>query len=372
MWKLFQEEFRKIASRKIVWIGLFLLLAFVRYRLGAELKGYSVTINGENIYGVEALEKDKEIAAQYAGPLTEETVQIIYDRYGFYHYDMSTEESKGNFCSQFITERMTNLNQTGGENPEEIRFYQGEEWEINAAPLLEGDIWFDYVKGWSDLREIYCIVIIWGMAILFIVGLSPVFSEEYTLRTADILLTTQRGKKGLIWIKMAAALSFTWIIFTMVTFYVWAIYLKVFGTQGLDASPILIGAGSASFGYHTETIRGFFLLSFGLGIAGFLLMTGMVLAASALCKNAFLTVVLSLAVFLFPVVWIKVLGPMWIFGITLSKAMNHFMVSMPVYLLTHWGFAFTKKQIAIHMVIALAVGTISVVLGYRSYRDYQR
>lgn len=372
MWKLFQEELRKIASRKILWIGLFLLLAFVRYRLGAELKTYSVTINGKNIYGIEALEKDKEIAAQYAGPLTEETVQKIYDRYGFYYHDLNTEEPKGNFCSQFITERMTNLNQLGDENPEKIRFYQGEEWEINAAPLLEGDIWFDYVKGWGDLRETYGILIIWGMAILFIVGLSPVFSEEYTLRTADILLTTQRGKKGLIWIKMAAAFSFILIIFTAVTFYVWAIYIKVFGTQGLDASPILIGAGSAQFGYHTETIKGFFLLSFGLGIVGFLLLAGMVLAASALCKNAFMTVVVSLAVFLFPVVWIKALGPMWILGITLSKAMNHFMVSMPVYLLTHWGFLFTKKQIVIHMAIALAAGIISVILGYRSYRDYQR
>lgn len=372
MWKLFQEEFRKIASRKIVWIGLFLLLAFVRYRLGTELKVYSVTINGKNIYGMEAVEEDKKIAAQYAGPLTEETVQKIYDRYGFYYYDMNTGEPKGNFCSQFITERMTNLNQIGGDNPEEIRFYQGEEREINAAPLLEGDLWFDYVKGWSDLKETYGILIVWGLAIVFLVGLSPVFSEEYTLRTADILLTTQRGKKSLIWIKMAAALSFTLIIFTAVTFYVWAIYLKVFGTQGLDASPILIGAGSASFGYHTETIKGFFLLSFGLGIAGFLLMTGMVLAASALCKNAFMTVVISLAVFLFPVVWIKAIGPMWMFGITLFKAVNHFMVSMPVYLLTQWGFAFTKKQIAIHMAIALAVGIISVILGYRSYRDYQR
>ena len=33
MWKIFQEEFYKIASRKIVWIGLFCLLAFVRYQL---------------------------------------------------------------------------------------------------------------------------------------------------------------------------------------------------------------------------------------------------------------------------------------------------------------------------------------------------
>ncbi len=372
MWKLFQEEFRKIASKKIIWIGLLFLLAFVRYRLGAVQSDYSVTINGENIYGKEAIEKDKELAAEYAGPLTEETVQKIYDRYGFSYRDMETGKMTGNFCSQFITQWMTNVREAGEENPEEIRFYEGKEWEMNAAPLLKGDTWFDYVYGWSDLREIYGIMVIWGLAVLIIIGLSPVFSEEYTLKTADILLTTRRGKKSGIWIKMAAALCFALIVFAAVTFYVWAIYLKVFGTQGLDASPFLIGAGTPAFGYCPNTIKGFFLFSFALGMAGFLLLTGMVLAASALCKNAFITVIVSLAVFLFPVVWVKILGPMRVFGITMTKNVTHFMVSMPVYLPMHWGFAFSERQIIVHLAIALAVGILCVVLGYRGYRNYQR
>lgn len=372
MWKLYQEELRKIASRKIIWIGLFFLLAFVRYRLGAVQNDYSVTINGENIYGKAAIEKDKELTAQYAGILTEETVEKIYDRYGFSYRDVETGNLIGNFCSQFITERMTNVREVGEENPEEIQFYQGQEWEMNAAGLLKGNIWFDYVYGWSDLRETYGIVVIWGLAILFIVGLSPVFSEEYTLRTADILLTTRKGKKSGIWIKMAASFSFTLIIFSAVTFYVWAIYLKVFGTQGLDASPFLIGAGTPARGYSPDTIREFFLFVFCLGMLGFLLLAGMVLAASALCKNAFITVLVSLAVFLFPVVWFNALGPMFIFGVTMTKAVTHFMVSMPAYLTVNWGFAFTGKQIILHIVIALAVGIFSVALGYRGYRDYQR
>lgn len=220
MWKLFREEFCKIASRKIVWLGLFFLLAFVRYRLESIQNEYFVTINGENIYGKEAIAMDQELTAQYAGPLTEETVQKIYDRYGFFYCDADTGEWKGNFCSRYITRHMTNMNQVGEENQEKIQFLQGEEWERNAAPLLKGNLRFDYVSGWADLKEIYGMFVIWGLSILFIIGLSPVFSEEYTLRTADILLTTRRGKKSGIWIKMAAALCFTLVIFLAVTSYV--------------------------------------------------------------------------------------------------------------------------------------------------------
>lgn len=370
MWKIFQEEFYKIASGKAVWIGLFLLLVFVRFRLGTIQKEYGVTVDGQNFYGAEAIQKDKEIAAQYAGPLTEEKMQQIYERYGFYYYDPEKDGFVGNFCNKFITERMTNFNWTNG-TIEEIQFYEGEEWENNAAPYLKGNYQFDYIEGWADLQETYGMIVIEGLAILFIIALSPVFAEEYTLKTADILLTTRRGKNGGIWMKAAAALCFVLIIYCAVTLYVWGIYLKVFGTQGLSASPVFIGVYHNHGAYFPSTISHFFLMVFGLGLAGFLLLTCMALAASALCKNAFMAVVVSLALFFVPLVWLKILGPMRIFGITVTKEVTHFMVSMPFYLPLTWGFAFTGRQIVIHLAIAVLVGAAGMALGYRKYRDYQ-
>lgn len=369
MWKIFEEEFRKIASRKVIWIGLFLLLAFVRFRLGAIQNDYSVMIDGQVFHGKEAIEKDKELAAGYAGPLTEEKMWEIYEKYGFFYYDTDTGERRGNFCNQFMTETMTDFDQIGGDDPEQLRFWQGQEWENNVEPLLKGDVQFDYVYGWDDLWETYGIVVILGLAVLFIIGLSPVFAEEYTLKTADILLTTQRGKKSGIWMKAAAAVCFALTVYCAAALYVWGIYLKVFGTQGLDASPRLIGRGW--YGYCPSTIGGFFFILFGTGIAGTLLLVCMVLAASALCKNAFLAVVLSLALFLIPVVWVKVFAYMWIFGMTMTRMVTTFMVSMPFYLCLQWGFEFSGKQIVLHLLIAAAVGAGSVIFGYRKYRGYQ-
>ena len=203
MWKIFQEEFYKIASKKIVWIGLFCLLGFVRYRLAMVVDEYTMTTGRETICGKEAIAKDQELTAQYAGPLTEEKVQTIYEKYGFFYINSETGEQNGNYCSRFITERMTNSRQLEEPALDDIQFYQGSDWENNAAYLLEDGLRFDYVYGWDDLAETYGIMVIFCLSALFMIGLSSVFSEEYSLKTADILLTTRRGKGGGIWMKAA-------------------------------------------------------------------------------------------------------------------------------------------------------------------------
>lgn len=370
MWKIFREEFCKIASGRLVWIALFCLLFFVRYRLGMVQDEYFMTTGKETFYGKEAIQKDQELTAKYAGPLTEEKVRNIYEQYGFYYLNRDTGEKKGNYCSRFITERMTNSRQLDEPALEDIQFYQGKDWENNAAPLLKDGLRFDYVYGWDDLAETYGMLMIYGLSVIFIIGLSPVFSEEYSLKTADILLTTRRGKGSGIWMKAAAAFGFTVTVFLASTLYVWAVYLKIFGTQGLDASSVMIQWGNP-WGYCPDTVGGFLLYQFCMGLAGTILLTAVVLAVSALCRNAFLTVILSLVLYLIPVVWMKVLGPMRIFGVLLTKAVSHFMTSMPIYLPVTWDFAFPADQVAVHLVIALAVGTVSVWLGYRRYRGYQ-
>ncbi len=371
MWKIFQEEFYKIASRKVIWIGLFLLLAFITYRLWRENNAYSMTIDGKQIYGQEAIQKDKELAAHYAGPVTEDMLWEIYEKYGFFCYDPETRERMGNFCSQFMTEHMTNFNQIPLEEstPENIRFYEGWDWERNVGGLVEKAPRFDYVYGWDDLRETYGIMTVTVIAVLLIIGLAPVFAEEYSLKTADILLTTPRGKGSGIWMKAAASLSFSLAVYCGSTLYVWGLYLKVFGTQGLNASPLLIGGGY--YGYCPSSISGFFLFQFALGLAGIVLLSCMVLAASALCKNTFLSVVVSLTVFLLPVIWLKIFAAMGVFSVTLRKALTHFNVSLPFYLITNWGFDFPLKDIWLHLFIAAAAGTASIVAGYRKYRGYQ-
>lgn len=371
MWKIWKEELYKLASRRILWIGLFLLAGFMGMRLLSERRNYTITIGQQTYTGQEAIEKDRQITAEYAGILTFETVEKIYDRFGFYYYNARTDSYIGNFANQFITYKMTNFNQTEEISPEEIHFLAEEEWEQNAAPLLNGTVWFDYTYGWNDFREIFCILTVAALLLLFIIGISPVFSEEYTYQTADILLTCRRGRKSGIWLKMSAAVFLAAAVYAVSALYLFVLYAAVYGTQGLDASCVLINVPVS--GYHPEKISGFFLYSFLLGLSAVLLVTFMTLAVSACCKNAFLTVILSLALFFLPYVWMNVLSPMLapLLGWNIIKAVSHFIVSMPFYLSVSWGFAFSEREILLHMLTAAATGCFCAVSGYYKYRNYQ-
>lgn len=370
MWKIWKEEIYKIASRKIIWCGILVLLAFLTFRLWTIQQDYAVTIDGQTYYGKTAIKKDQELAKEYAGPLTEEKVRAIYDRFGFYYYDEKIDNFRGNFCNKYITEKMTNYRQLSGDNPDEIQFMEGEEWENNAAPLLKGDVQFDYVYGWDDMVETYGITMMLMLSVILIIGLSPVFAEEYTLRTADILLTTRRGKKSAIWMKISAAVFFAAAVYCLASLYIWLAYRYVFGTQGLDASTVLCGA-LPYHGTYPKEIGAFFIFIFVLGVAGIILLSAVVLAVSAICRNSFMAVVVSMIVFVIPVAWIKIFSPMWILGRKGTMLVNHFMLSQPVYLPLGWGFSFPEDVTVMHLLIALTVTVVCITAGYHKYRNYQ-
>lgn len=369
MWKIWKEELYKIASRKLIWLGVAALLAFVTFRLYAERDAYSTFIGGIVFHGQEAIERDQALAAAWAGPLTEEKIRQIYEKYGFYYYVESQDDPVGNYCSRFVTEHFTNYMQTGGENPEEIQFYSGGDWERNAAPLLERQVWFDYVYGWCDFAEMYIFVLI-GIFIILIIALSPAFSEEYRWKTADILLTTRRGKQSGIWIKILASLFFAAVLVAAVSIFLGALYFSVYGAQGLDASAVFLNF-TTFYGYCPESIAGCLIFSLGLGLTGAAVLTGMVLGISALCRSAFPTVLISLAMFLFPLLWMKVFVRMGIFGMAVTTKITHFMTSMPFYLPVSTGFALSAGQIAMHLLMSLTVGIAGGILGYYKYRGYQ-
>lgn len=369
MWNIWKEEVCKILSRRLIWIGLFVLAAFLTLRLVTEQGHYSASIDGNTYFGQEALEKDKQLAAQYAGILTEETVHRIYENFGFAYYNEQNILT-GNFCSRFITEKMTDFNQTEGNDPDSIHFLEGDSWKQYTEPYLDGSVWFDYAYGWNDLKEMVPFMAA-GLFVLFIIGLSPVFSEEYSCKTADILLTTSRGKKSCIFLKMLAALSVTGVLYVLSAGYLWILYLATFGTQGLDASSVLIGIPAG--GFTPDSIGGFFIYAFVLGLASLVLLCCMTLAVSALNRNAFAAVILSTVLFFAPFAWTRIgiatLAPL--LGLHLTKAVTYLACSMPFLLSMQWGFAFTRSQELIQFAIALAAGCICTGLAYYRFRNYQ-
>lgn len=365
MWTIWKEELYKIISRKIIWLSLFLLLAFATTRLYNERFHYTTTIEGTVYHGKEAIQKDQALASRYSGLLTEETVAQIYKDYGFFYYD-AKGNAIGNYLNRFVTEEFTNFRQTDGNNLDEIHFYEGSDWENNSAYLLKNNVRFDYVYGWNDFAEMYILIIL-ALFVILILSLSPVFAEEYQLKTADLLRTTRRGRGSGIWMKLLAAACFAVALTCAVSAYMWGIYLAVYGVQGLNASSLLLNFATG-FGYCPESVLGFFLYITCLGIIGSLLLTGIVTGISALCQSSFLALLFTLSGYLFPVLWVKLLGYMFPLNIVLTRSINHFMTSMPVYLPMSTGFGFSVNQMLLHLSIAFVVGVAGMFVGYYRYR----
>ncbi len=307
MLTIWKEELYKIKSRKIIWFGVFLLLAFATIRLYNECYHYTTSIDGSVYHGREAIRRDKALASRCSGLLSEDTIAQIYKDYGFFYYD-ANGNAIGNYLNRFVTEEFTNFRQTDGNTLDEIHFREGADWEHNCAYLLENEVRFDYVYGWNDFAEMYVLVIL-SLFVILILGLSPVFAEEYQLRTADILRTTRRGKASGIWMKILASACFAVALTLGACAYLWGLYYVVYGAQGLNASAVLLNFATP-FGYCPESVLGFFLYITGLGVLGSLLLTGIVTGISAVCRTPFLALILSLSGYLFPLVWVKILGQM--------------------------------------------------------------
>lgn len=260
--------------------------------------------------------------------------------------------------------------QTSGTSLDEIHFLEGDDWEHNVKPYLENRVSFGYISGWDDFTEIYMMVLI-SLYVILLVGLSPVFAEEYTLKTADILRTTKRGRGSGIWMKISAACVFALLFTALASIYVFVIYLSVYGTQGLNSSAVLLNFASF-YGYCPESVKGFLIFMAALGLCGTLLLTGITFGFSSACRNSFLALVLSVSAFFIPVLWVKVMVPLFMgsLGPSITRVITHFMTSMPIYLPMSPGFAFSGKQLAAHFAIAFLAGTIGIMYGYWRYRDY--
>ena len=110
--RLFRMEFYKIAARPAMGVVYLLMAAFFLLVFYQEADGVRTEIDGVVYQGLEAVAKDRELAKEYEGVFTMEKAEEIVQRFGFSGYLMGKDMEylnlrEGNFCSQFVTDKMT-------------------------------------------------------------------------------------------------------------------------------------------------------------------------------------------------------------------------------------------------------------------------
>ncbi len=290
MIRLIRFEFEKIFNRKTVYAAI----AFIAIMGGAICTGRGargqIVLNSDGSYleGREAIERDKEIAAEYEGILTEEKVEEILET-----YRPDTEDGGFWLVNNIYNTLSSHWGEADGS-------YDGRDI-LSAFPDYRDDrpMVLGYNEGWLGFLEtgMYMMVFIGA---LLVIGLSPVFSEEYTRGTDALILTSRHGKRKCAWAKIIASYLFTLLTVGSCLLFQSFVYWQSFGFDG--------GGASVQLNNHfTLTGVPYFLTNMGaagyglvLWAGGSLILTAFVLLLSAICRSAFVTVIAALACYIIP------------------------------------------------------------------------
>lgn len=309
---MFKTEFIRIFSRKIALLALILpvILLLIYCNLGMYSSEYLID-NGVIYQQGDAVRRDKEIAAEFSGPMTAETVRAIWEKYGppiAYNTPNKSDEylrqaaedgGSDNSCNRLVA-RLFCVEITD-EYGNAVYVLKD---DLSENPYLQGDFYFGYTgKGWSGFREFFIMVSVMS-GLVVIISLSPTFSEDYAFRTADVFLSTVKGRFYLWKARLLAGCCFAaiyyWILGALLFIDLWVFY----GLDGLWVSGHFTGQYlfmEPGAPLWKEVV----ILYLGCWLA-VLVLTGVVTAVSALCRNSFRSLIWSIGLYFGPYIVVRV------------------------------------------------------------------
>lgn len=368
--RLFKMELYKLHAGRFLYVSLALLVAFFLFYVWTWIDQTTVQ-EGDTLYtGFEAVARNKEIVKQYEGPFTRETAEQIIADYGFSGYIGENRMREGNFCSQFVTDNMTDFRQTE-EKPKE--FSNGEFYEYNIKPLVDGSRQFGYLEGWEGLRELFWMLNI-CLNIWLILAIAPVFSGEYAQNTAGLLLTTEHGKARDIKAKIGSALLTGGVVYIGINLLFFLCYLTVYGTSGLGASMNLVQIMPQNW-----TAGQYFLLLYLLGLQAVFINVCITLLVSSKCKKNQHTIVMAVLLYLLP--WVVRLiatqmlplqfRTVMIIALWIRLACGLTPLYLPLYLEDYTPYYINGMWVLLMWIAAAAAVVLVIRKAYQSYRQYQ-
>lgn len=376
--RLLKDELYKIMSQKIARIALaavILIQLFLFFTVGV----YSEmsVVDGQVYRGFAAIKKDREITREFEGELTDEKVNRIADTYGFVDYGDDTW--KLNYLNGFLD--------TNGLCDGYLAAWNDYQSPTKTVPIAESDVGklleerdlslnLSYTMGWYVFESVSNVGAIL-VCIFLIIALSPVFAEEYSAGTANILLTTVHGKEKDIWAKIAAAFLVAVGSFVIVTGLTFLLCGIIYGFGGLGSLYGSIKGGWYQLPYGVNvsflSIGQYYLIMMGITLSGILMLTAFVLFASAVAKRTFTSLTVSTIFFVLPAAGWFYLVLVGESGTDLVWFVRRLILCMPLYECMSgaiqdslWSTMYWYRGISF-----LVIFLPSLFLAFRLYRNHQ-
>lgn len=350
MIRLTQYEFAKIITRKSVYLALAgLLVLLVLYACF----GHPGPLNGTSYY------------KPYEGAITEEKVQAAQDQMQSEGY---SEEKNQNRNGVFYEISIF--------SPESIKNYSRYDDSGNVMKRTVTVSEIHYNKPWGYLLEYIDQFGVLFMMIVILLGLAPVFAEEYARGTAALLRSSKRGRSQIVSAKWMASMLYVLlcvILFTSVNLLIY--WLRFGNLAGADTPIQSVGMYFQGFYYEFSPYRLSAVQYYGVQLvthlAGSLVFACVVLCVSALCSTSFVAIVINVAIVGVPYLAFDVLNfnpgwAKWIEEFSFSTMMRVTrLFQKPA---SYSVFGLELSYLNLYMII-MAVITIGVVLGiYRTFR----
>jgi len=378
--ELLKHELYKIFTRKSIYFAIAILLVL-----------YSIPlVQFEIIEQRENAKEEAQIYKEWEGPVTKEKLEfakqataeenLVEDKSGGFRradqslYRVGTEFISSNVRLMNWNERMANLqaeitqleteNSGGYEYKEKVMAYEA--FQKVGPPEIY------YNKGWANVVDFVKTYGLIFMGALILLGVSPVFSDEYSNGTDNFILTSKKGKSSLITAKIQASVIYILILvifFALINLFVTGYR---FGLAGWD-TPIR-NLYQYSLTPYALDLWQYYTIQLGIHAAAAMAFGLLVLLISALSRSAlipfftggvfFSVPILLTSIFSVEIPWVL---KMVEFSYTGLMKVTGFFTEFKVFNIA--GFPVLYLNFA--LVLFTIVSFITLYLIYYSFRNHQ-
>ncbi|MCW6086224.1 ABC transporter permease [Clostridium sporogenes] len=201
-----------------------------------------------------------------------------------------------------LNKNLKELKKAGKENTYE---YKNKSAANNMYKKLSEPKFF-YVESWQYISSFVNDTNLTIIFIMLLLGISPIFSEEYKTKVSTIILSSKRGRSGCVKAKILAAIIYAILIAFICNLIGTIVVTKMYGIEGLNAPMQSLFEFSCS--PYNFTIVQFYLTLFFTSIIGAILFVLLILLISNITKSSMMTFFISGFIFVFPMLVEKFIG----------------------------------------------------------------
>lgn len=294
--KLYRMELYKLCSRKIFIVLSAAVFATILLMFCVQVMDEEATIDGVTYRGYEAVQVNRRITEEFRGVLTDEKIQQIVVKYGL---PEKVETGWGyfrdaNFLNEFVMNYLTDayINDWNDYHAAAV-VYPMAETDLGKVMELTGEeIVLEYYKGWRTFYTILPFGMILG-SILVILTLSPLFAQESQVKTLPLLFTTKEGRRKDITVKIGAALTVSFGVWSGILLFDLLLCGVVYGFDGLACYNGMALNYLFPWPDRMVPLPDYLIMVVLLCFLGIMSLGAVTVCISARCKNTFHAVTVS-------------------------------------------------------------------------------